>query len=136
MSQHVIPLIFFLQPFKSVKVIVTSQVSRNRCQHGLACRLVCGPPICVCTQLFATLWTLAHQAPLSMGFSRQEYWSELPFPPPGDLPDPGIEATSPVSPSLAGESLPLNHLGSEVALVVKNLPASAGEVRNLGSICG
>ena len=40
-------------------------------------------------QLSATLWTIAHQAPLSMGFSRQEYWSELPCPPPGDLPDPG-----------------------------------------------
>ena len=46
-------------------------------------------------QLFATLWTVAHQAPLSMGFSRQEYWSGLPFPSPGDLPDPGIESRSP-----------------------------------------
>ena len=47
-------------------------------------------------RLFATLWTVAHQAPLSMGFSRQEYWSGLPFPPPGDLPDPGTEPRSPV----------------------------------------
>ena len=46
-------------------------------------------------QLFATLWTVAHQAPLSMGFSRQEYWSGLPFPFPGDLPNPGIEPRSP-----------------------------------------
>ena len=46
-------------------------------------------------QLFATLWTVAHQAPLSMGFSRQEYWSGLAFPSPGDLPDPGIEPRSP-----------------------------------------
>ena len=46
-------------------------------------------------RLFATLWTVAHQAPLSMGFSRQEYWSGLPFPSPGDLPDPGIEPRSP-----------------------------------------
>ena len=45
--------------------------------------------------LFATLWTIAHQAPSSMGFSRQEYWSGLPFPSPGDLPDPGIERRSP-----------------------------------------
>ena len=44
----------------------------------------------------ATLWTVARQAPLSMGFSRQEYWSGLPFPPPGDLPDPGIEPGSPI----------------------------------------
>ena len=53
-------------------------------------------------QLFATLWTVAHQAPLSMGFSRQEYWSRLPFPIPGDLPDPGIE---PASPTLQADSL-------------------------------
>ena len=45
-------------------------------------------------RLFVTLWTVAHQAPLSMEFSRQEYWSGLPFPSPGDLPDPGIEPRS------------------------------------------
>ena len=50
-------------------------------------------------QLFATLWTVAHQAPLSMEFFRQEYWSRLPFPPPGDVHDPGIE---PAIPALAG----------------------------------
>ena len=49
--------------------------------------------------LSATPWTVAHQAPLSMGFTRQEYWSRLPFPSSGNLPDPGIE---PASPSLAG----------------------------------
>ena len=47
-------------------------------------------------QLFATPWTVAHQAPQSMGFSRQEYWSGLPFPSPGDLPNQGIEPRSPV----------------------------------------
>ena len=52
--------------------------------------------------LFATLWTVACQAPLSMGFSRQEYWSGLPFPSPGDLPDPGIE---PGSPALEADAL-------------------------------
>ena len=46
-------------------------------------------------RLFATPWIVAHQAPLSMGFSRQEYWSGLPCPSPGDLPDPGIEPRSP-----------------------------------------
>ena len=46
-------------------------------------------------RLFVTLWTVAHQAPPSMGFSRQEYWSGLPFPSPGDLPYPGIESRSP-----------------------------------------
>ena len=54
-------------------------------------------------QLFATPWTVAHQAPPSMGFSRQEYWSGLPFPTPGDLPNPGIEPTSLMSPALTGE---------------------------------
>ena len=53
-------------------------------------------------RLFATLWTVAHQAPLPMGFSRQESWSELPCPPPGDLPHPGMEPESLVSPALAG----------------------------------
>ena len=48
------------------------------------------------------LWTVARQAPLSMGFSRQEYWSGLPFPSPGDLPEPGIEPASLVSSELAG----------------------------------
>ena len=47
-------------------------------------------------RLFATPWTVAYQASLSMGFSRQEYWNGLPFPSPGDLPDPGIEPWSPV----------------------------------------
>ena len=54
-------------------------------------------------RLFATPWTVAHQAPLSMGFSRQEYWSGLPFPSPGDLPYPGIE---PGPPALQADSLP------------------------------
>ena len=47
-------------------------------------------------RLFVTPWTIAHQAPPSMGSSRQEYWSGLPFPSPGDLPDPGIEPRSPI----------------------------------------
>ena len=53
-------------------------------------------------QLFVTPWTTAHQAPLSMGFSRQEYWNGLPFLPPGNLPDPGIKPKSPKSPALVG----------------------------------
>ena len=54
-----------------------------------------------CVHLFVTPWTAAHQAPLSMGFSRQEYWSRLPFLPPADLPNPGIEPESSASPALA-----------------------------------
>ena len=59
-----------------------------------------------------TPWTLAHQAPLSMGFSRQEYWSGLLLPSPGDLPDPGIKHMSPASPTLQADPLLLSHLGS------------------------
>ena len=57
-----------------------------------------------CVQLFATLWAVACQAPLSMGFPRQENWSGLPYLPPGDLPNPGIEPVSLASPALAGSS--------------------------------
>ena len=53
-------------------------------------------------QLLWTSWTVAHHVPLSMGFPRQEYWSGLPFPLPGDLPDQGIEPSSPASPALSG----------------------------------
>ena len=69
------------------------------------CVCVC---VCVCAcllscvWLFLTLWTVVHQAPLSMGFPRQEYWSGFPFLPPGDLPNAGIEPESPASPVLAG----------------------------------
>ena len=67
-------------------------------------------------RLFAALWTVAHQAPLSMGFSRQEYWSGLPCPPLGDLPDQGIEA------------LTLKFKVTLVAQLVENLQANAGDV--------
>ena len=66
------------------------------------------PPV----QLFGTPWTAAHQAPLSMGFSRQEYWSELPCPPPGDLSHPGIKPFSP--------ALQTNYLPSEPPVKVKD----------------
>ena len=62
-------------------------------------------------RLFATPWTVAHQSPPSMGFSRQEYWSGLPFPSPGDLPDPGIE---PKSPALQADALTSEPLGKPV----------------------
>ena len=68
---------------------------------------------CACVlshvRLFVTPWTVVHQAPLSMKFSKQEYWSGLPFPAPGDLSDLGIE---PASPALQVDSLPLSHQGS------------------------
>ena len=67
--------------------------------------------MCVCisscfshVRLFGTPWTVAHQAPLSMGFSRQEYWSGLPCPPPGDLPNPETEPAFPAAPALQVDS--------------------------------
>ena len=79
--------------------------------HLVTCEL-CRTRAALCVQSlshvrrFATPWTVARQAPLSMGFSRQERWSGLPFPPLGDLPDPGV---TPVFPALAGDSLLLSH---------------------------
>ena len=81
--------------------------------HLLETRAIFNSSLCICILHVymlspsvmsdsATPWTVAHQAPLSMGFSRQEHHSELPFPPPGDLPDSGIEPASPVSPALTG----------------------------------
>ena len=71
--------------------------------------LICCVRACVCVLscisriwLFATLWTVAHRAPLSTGFSRQEYWSGSPCPPPGEIPNPGIKPESLMSPTLAG----------------------------------
>ena len=66
------------------------------------CVCVCMLSRFSCVQLFVTPWTVARQTPASMRFSRQESWRGLPLPPPGNLPDPGIEPTSPVSPTLAG----------------------------------
>ena len=98
-----------------------------------------------CIPLFVTTWTIACQSLSSMEFSRQEYWSRLPFPSPGYLPDPGIEPASLLSPALTGAFLPLAPPGTQqgpafltlsritpvlpsrkaslVAQMVKNLPA-------------
>ena len=73
----------------------------------------------VMSDSFMILWSIAYQAPLSMGFSREEYWSGLPFPTPGDLPNPGIE---PRSPRLQADSLPAEPQGKP-----KNI--SVGEVK-------
>src|SRR5574339_618164 len=85
--------------------------------HSLKC--VRNNSVCLISRvgLFATSWTVAHQAPLSMGFSRQEYWSGLPFPSLGDLPDPGIE---PRSPALQVDALPSEPPGNpRLALLVE-----------------
>ena len=69
--------------------------------------------VCQACPTLATPWTIACQSPLSMGFSRQEYWSSLPFPSPGDLPDPGIK---PGSPDLQADSLPSEPPGKSMSL--------------------
>ena len=70
--------------------------------HTQSCPTLCNPTDCSC------------QAPSSMGFSRRKYWSGLPFPPPGDLPNPGLKPLSPESPALQADSLPLSHWGSPI----------------------
>ena len=77
-----------------------------------SCQILCLWCMLSCfshVRLFVTRWTVPHQAPLSMGCSRSEYWSGLPCPPPGDLPDPGIEHASLSTPALQADSLPLSH---------------------------
>ena len=81
--------IFFL-------LLPSSKITADTVSFGVHAQLLS------CVQLFTTPWTVSCQAPLSLGFSRQEYWSGLPFPFPGSLPDPGIKPTSPGSPALAG----------------------------------
>ena len=76
---------------------LTRILTSAQCIFPVMCVLSCFSHVC----LFVVLWTVAHQAPLCMGFSRQKYWSRLPFPSPGDLPDSGTEPASVVSPTLA-----------------------------------
>ena len=75
-------------------------------------------------RLFGTSWTIACQARLFMGFSRKEYWSGLPCPPPGDLPNPGIKPTSPVSLALQADSFPLSQGSPNRTYFVLNLTLS------------
>ena len=77
-------------------------------------------------QLFVTPQTVAHQPPLSMGFSSQEYWSELPSPSPGYLPNPRNKPKSPASPALQMDSLPLSQQGSSLAYDANQYPKFKG----------
>ena len=70
-----------------------------------------------CVLLFAKSWIVAHQAPLFMESSRQEFWNRLPAPTLGDLLNSGLE---PITPALVGNSLPLCHLGSDVFIIIRN----------------
>ena len=96
---------------KSVYNTVVEEEERNlllKAVNGWVASLTQLPEVSKCYLLsrflfFATLWTVAHQVPLCMEFSRQEHWSELPLPPPWDFPNPGVE---PWSPALQADSLP------------------------------
>ena len=95
--------------------------AKTVCMYAQSCPTLCNPMDC------------SHQSPLSMRLSQQEYWSGLSFPPPGDLPNPGIKPESPVASALQADSLPLSHLGSprrqtkcELQLSLSNSFASAG----------
>ena len=87
-----------------------------------ACMLSCFSHV----RLFATLWTVAHKDPPSMGLSRQEYWSGLSFPPLGDLPDPGIETLSPTSPALIGRFFTTSATGYKIEEVCRNMKRDSG----------
>ena len=103
-----LPLFFLLKVRSSVHGILSSK------PQSLVSTFVCLCVVCLVTQSCLTLktpWTAACQAPLSMGFSRQEYWSVLPFPSPRDLPDPEME---PGSPALQAESLPTELQGKPI----------------------
>ena len=82
-----------------------------------ACVLICFSHVC----FFVTLWTAARQAPQSMGFSRQEYWSGLPCPLLGDLPDPGIKPMSPVAPAWQVDSFSAEPLGMPTNTYIYNI---------------
>ena len=121
----------FLQPWNHYNLIMVYEPTLYCCiqlanvllkiflhqihQRWMACVCVLSPFSCV--WLCVTLWTVAHQAPWFMGFSRQESWCGLPCPPPGDLPDPGIEPASPTAPALQADSLPLSHQGSSITMI-------------------
>ena len=84
------------------------------CIHAYSCMLGRFSHV----RLFATLWTIACQIPMSVGFSKQEYWSGLPCPLPGDLPDPGIKPASPMTPELQANSLLLCHGESPIVYLL------------------
>ena len=87
-------------PQTSSSTVKLSDSDNNIIQTFKSFFYVCALSCFSHVQLFTTLWTVAHQAPLSMGFSRQESWNGLPSPPPGDLPNPGIRPTFLKSPAL------------------------------------
>ena len=92
-----------------VSFLLYSKLSVCVCVCVYTCMLSCFS----CVPLFVTVWIVALQAPLITGFSRQEYWSVLPCPPPGGLLNPGIQCASPATLALQADSLLLSHQGSQ-----------------------
>ena len=103
-------------------------IESNRMTWIVMCVLSCFSHV----QLCETLWAVAHQAPLSMRFSRKEYWSGLPCPPGGDLPNPGVEPMSPPAPALQVDSSSLTHWGSPCS----NICAYYKHIKYQGLILG
>ena len=106
LEQSVVINYFALNIWRKISFIKICSLEREKLRNplkgsqGLVCVCVCVSThvwMLSCVWLFMTPWTVVNQAPLSMGFSRQEYWSGLPFPPPRDLPNPGIKLMSPAS---------------------------------------
>ena len=102
--------LWVISPFSSAHISCVKSLSRVR--------------------LFATLWTVAPQAPLSMGFSRQEYWSRVPFPSPGHLPNPGVE---PRSPALQADTLSSEPPGKPAHILPITNPADSFFVPHIPS---
>ena len=101
--------------FKGQLYIITCRCVGTHVQCKYIYIHMCVPS---CVQFLVTPRIVAHQAPLSMGFSRQEYWSGLPFPPSADLPNPEIE---PVSPESQADFSPLSHRGSPYTYILRSL---------------
>ena len=129
-SHRKLPTLLYIQQV-SVRTPCSLSTQPN-CVH--ACVLSCFSRV----QLFVMLWTVAHEAPLSMEFSRQKYWSGLPRPPSGDCPDPGIEPESLMSPALtdrffttSATSLRLAHLNSFTSKLSTNIFAPLWKLTQL-----
>ena len=108
----------YCQVKKEGKKLIASMISALWSMY--ICARVC---VCVfsCVWLFMTPWTVACQGPLSMGFSRQEYWRGLPFPSSGESYQPKFESASFASPALQVESLPMSHQGKAINLLYSNI---------------
>ena len=121
--------------FQCLQINVTYHVSSNSVysEQDMSLFSLCALPFS-CVRLYATLWMVALQAPLSMGFPRQEHWRGLAFLPPADLPDPGMELTSPSSPALAADSLPRSPRGSPKTQKWLKCPSTDEKIKKLRSI--